>query len=73
MADHTLDCKGLSCPMPIVKISKAAKGLSPGETLAAESDDPAFQADLEAWIRKTGNKLVEFTEGDVCHAIIKKA
>jgi len=29
----TLDCKGLSCPLPIVKTAIAVKKLQPGELL----------------------------------------
>ncbi len=73
MAHHTLDVTGLSCPIPIVRISKAIKGISSGETLAVEADDPAFRPDLEAWVRKTGNRLVEFTDGDVQRAVVEKS
>jgi len=59
--------------MPLVKISKAIKGMAPGETLAVEATDPAFEADLRAWARKTGNILVEFSGGDVQKAVIRKA
>ena len=33
MAAHTLDVRGVSCPMPIVRTSQAMKGLAPGDTL----------------------------------------
>jgi len=59
-----LDCKNLNCPMPIVKISKAFKELLEGDTLEVQATDPAFKADVEAWIRKTGEILVSFTEQD---------
>ena len=29
--DMSLDCKGLACPMPIVKTKKAIEGLVPGK------------------------------------------
>ncbi|HHE39070.1 MAG TPA: hypothetical protein ENL20_10945, partial [Candidatus Cloacimonetes bacterium] len=31
--DQTLDCKGLSCPMPIIKLAKAVKKMNSGEVL----------------------------------------
>ncbi|MCA9692254.1 MAG: sulfurtransferase TusA family protein [Myxococcales bacterium] len=68
-----LDCKGLNCPMPIVKISKAIRGMEPGETLRVEANDPAFKADVHAWIRRMGHALVDFTQdGKVQTAIIRK-
>ncbi len=74
MADEYLDCRSISSPMPIVRISRAAKNLSKGQQIKVEATDPSFQADLEAWIRKTGNELVSFTTDDELHtAIIKLA
>ncbi len=67
-----LDCKGLSCPMPIVKVSKAMKELESGQTLSVEATDPAFIPDIEAWTRKTGHILVHIESGDVQRAIIEK-
>lgn len=75
MASTKLDCKGLSCPMPIVKIAKAFKELTLGDTLEVESTDGAFKPDVEAWAKKTGNVLTLCERaGGVTRAIlIKKA
>ena len=73
MAQHQLDCKELNCPMPIVRISQKIKTLESGDLLEVEACDPAFQADLEAWTEKMGHQLVEFTDGDVKRAIVKKS
>ena len=73
MADKSLDCKQLNCPMPIVKISQTMKEMSAGETLEVEATDLAFQADLKAWIQQMGHELVEFSGGPVQRAVIKKA
>jgi len=73
MADQSLDCKGQSCPMPIVNISRAIKKMTQGQVLEVEATDPAFKADLEAWCQKLGHKLESFTPGDVLRATIRKA
>ncbi|MBL6723770.1 MAG: sulfurtransferase TusA family protein [Rubripirellula sp.] len=74
MADQVLDCKAISCPMPIVRISKAIKTLTVGQTLEVHATDPSFQADVEAWARRTGNELVSFvTEDNVHTALIRIA
>lgn len=62
MAEVQLDCKNLNCPMPIVKISRAFKQLELDDTLEVTATDPAFQADVEAWVRKTGNELLSFDD-----------
>jgi tRNA 2-thiouridine synthesizing protein A len=55
----SLDLKGLSCPLPIIKTAKAMKELAPGELLEAFATDPGSVADFKAWSRTTGNALVE--------------
>ncbi|MDY6835150.1 MAG: sulfurtransferase TusA family protein [Chloroflexota bacterium] len=74
MADQHLDCKQMNCPMPLVAISRAMKGLSCGQVLSVEATDPAFKTDVEAWIKQMGHKLVEFREdGSVQTAVIQKS
>jgi TusA-related sulfurtransferase len=68
-----LDCTGVRCPMPIVMISKKFNQMASGEELQVLATDPAFRPDLEAWLRKTGNIMVSFTEGTTQSAIIKKS
>jgi tRNA 2-thiouridine synthesizing protein A len=60
----TLDLKGLSCPMPIVKTAKAMRDLSPGDVLEAFATDPGSVPDFVAWCRATGNQLLEHSEQD---------
>jgi tRNA 2-thiouridine synthesizing protein A len=70
----TLDLKGLSCPVPIVKTAKAVKELASGELIEALATDPGSVADFAAWCRSTGNELVEQTEQDgVYRFVIRKA
>jgi tRNA 2-thiouridine synthesizing protein A len=64
MADHTLDAKGLNCPLPILKARKALKDVGPGETLEIISTDPGSVADFQAFCRQTGNELLESTNED---------
>jgi tRNA 2-thiouridine synthesizing protein A len=61
-ADQTLDCKGLSCPMPIIKLAKAIKKMGSGEVLEMIGTDPESKADVPAWCEKTGNIFLEQSE-----------
>lgn len=72
MSETKLNCNNLNCPMPIVKISKAFRALKAGQTLEVTATDPAFRADVEAWVRKTGQQLVRFEDGPVKTALIQK-
>jgi tRNA 2-thiouridine synthesizing protein A len=69
----TLDLKGLSCPLPIVKTAKAAKDLRSGELVEVLATDPGSVPDFTAWCRATGNQLVEQTEEDgIYRFVIRK-
>lgn len=71
---ETLDCKGLSCPMPMMKLAKAIKGLNSGEILEMIGTDPGTKSDLPKWCDKTGNVLIEEgeVEGGVFRFLIQK-
>jgi tRNA 2-thiouridine synthesizing protein A len=64
MADHTLDAKGLNCPLPILKARKALKEVPAGGTLEVLSTDPGSVADFQAFCRQTGNELLESSDDD---------
>lgn len=70
----TLDCKGLSCPMPMMKLAKAMKELNTHETLEMLGTDPGTKSDLPRWCEKTGNTLLESSEeaGGVFRYVIQK-
>jgi len=69
----SLDLKGLSCPLPIIKTAKAMKELAPGELLEAFATDPGAVPDFKAWAQTTGNPLVESGEsGGVFHFVLRK-
>lgn len=71
MADRLLDCQGLNCPMPIVEMTKAVKGMESGDLLEVLATDLAFKLDVEAWSRRTGHPIESFEEGEVQRARIR--
>ena len=72
MADHTLDAKGLNCPLPILKARKALKEVPAGGTLEILATDPGSVADFEAFCRQTGNELLEHSEDDGTYRFLIK-
>lgn len=60
--DKTVDYKGLFCPMPIVRVSKAIKEVEVGQVLEMLADDPGSKADMAAWARQTGHDLLEMKQ-----------
>jgi tRNA 2-thiouridine synthesizing protein A len=71
--DETLDCKGLMCPMPIVKLAKKMKEMQVGKVVELISDDPGSKEDIPAWTQRTGNELLETKqEGKIFTFYVKK-
>ncbi len=64
MASSSLDCRGMMCPVPIVRISRAMKELSQGDVLTVQASDPSFGPDIEAWVRKMGHSLESFADAN---------
>jgi tRNA 2-thiouridine synthesizing protein A len=64
MAEITLDARGLACPMPIVKLAKAAKDLASGDQITVLADDPGFEPDVKAWVETQGHELASLAESD---------
>jgi tRNA 2-thiouridine synthesizing protein A len=70
---QTIDARGLSCPMPIVKTAQAARSLSSGAVIELLATDPGSIKDVAAWCRSTGNELVEQTsDGAVYRFVIRR-
>ena len=63
-AHQTLDCMGLYCPMPVLKIRQEMDKLAIGEILEVLADDPAAEEDLKAWAKRTGQKILEIEKTD---------
>ncbi|MCS6770899.1 MAG: FAD-dependent oxidoreductase [Kiritimatiellae bacterium] len=69
----SVDCSGLQCPGPVLKLNAAIQPLAPGDELDVTVSDPGFLADGPAWCRANGHELVEIrAEGPVVRARIRK-
>lgn len=67
-----LDCRGRTCPEPILGLARWARALGSGTTIDVLADDPSFEADLETWCRSTGTELLSVArEGDALRARIR--
>jgi tRNA 2-thiouridine synthesizing protein A len=70
---QTLDARGLSCPMPIVKTAQAIKTMASGALIEVLATDPGSVKDFAAWSRTTGNELVEQTaDGGVYRFVLRR-
>ena len=59
MAEHTLDVRGLMCPLPVLRANKVLRGLATGDRLTVLATDPAAPKDFEAFCDTTRNALEE--------------
>lgn len=74
IANQVLDCKGLACPMPIVRTKKAMDALKPGEVIEMQATDKGSLADIQGWAKNTGHQyLGTIHEGDVLKHYIRKS
>jgi tRNA 2-thiouridine synthesizing protein A len=72
-ADHTLDCYGLLCPMPIIQTAAKIKKMKIGDVLEILSTDKGILEDMPAWCRQTGQEFLGTeVEEDIFKAYVKK-
>ncbi|HBZ82785.1 MULTISPECIES: sulfurtransferase TusA family protein [Brevibacillus] len=72
--DKMLDCKGLACPMPVVRTKKAMEQLAPGQVLEVQATDKGSLADMKGWANSTGHQyLGTVQEGEVLKHFLRKA
>ncbi len=57
-ASVRLNCSGLQCPGPIMKVFDTVKEMEEGQVMEVLASDPGFVRDIEAWCRRTGNTLL---------------
>ena len=69
----TLDAKGLSCPLPVVKARLEIEKLASGDVLEVLATDPGSVADFDNWTKMSGHELLESAEDDGVYTyLIKK-
>ncbi|MFO1153019.1 MAG: sulfurtransferase TusA family protein [Rhodospirillales bacterium] len=58
MTSHTLDARGLACPLPVLRANKHLRTLAAGDELCVAVTDPAAPADFDRFCATTGHVLV---------------
>ncbi len=70
---HLLDCVGLYCPVPVMRAKEEIDTLEPGALMEIVADDPAAEADIPSWAKRTGNELLRsWREGEERHFLVQK-
>ena len=71
--DQVLDCKGMQCPLPVIKTAQAIKTIEPGQVLELLATDPGVEPDMKAWTSRTGNELLGIERhADAFHVLIRR-
>ncbi len=71
--DRTLDAKGLSCPMPLLRTKKEIDKISSGQVLEILGTDPGSRNDLPGWCERSGHEFMgEKEDSGFYHFYIKK-
>ena len=56
--DAVVDATGLLCPMPIVKLAAAVRGVQVGQVVEVTATDPGILADAPAWAQMTRHEII---------------
>lgn len=70
---RTLDVKGLSCPMPLLRAKKEMDRLNSGDILEIIGTDPGSRIDMPGWCARAGHEyLGEKEDAGFFHFYMKK-
>lgn len=61
---QVVDCCGLQCPGPIMKVNQTMADMKDGEVLQVLATDMGFACDISAWCKRTGNTVVKTERRD---------
>ena len=59
-----LDATGLHCPMPVLRLQKALRGLNSGARLVLLASDPMAAVDVPHFLNEHGHKLIASSENN---------
>jgi tRNA 2-thiouridine synthesizing protein A len=54
---EVLDCRGLKCPQPVLKVAIKANSVPAGTTLEVHADCDSFPSDIDKWCTDSGHVL----------------
>jgi len=53
-----VDARGLRCPLPVLRLARAAAHAADGSELELWATDPAAEPDVRAWARMRGHEFL---------------
>ena len=73
MPDEIVDCRGLKCPLPVLKTEKRLAQLQPGARVTVIATDPVAKIDIPLFCTQNGHACEMSVEGEVMHFAIVKS
>jgi len=62
MATHTVNTHRLLCPMPVIRTQDAIATYAPGDIVHVLGTDPGMKADIPAWCRINGHRVMQIED-----------
>ena len=70
---ETIDCRGLKCPLPVLKMEKRLSQLPAGASFVVLATDPMAKIDIPLFCRQNGHACDVSSEAEVMRFQIAKA
>ncbi len=64
MAEIKVDCKGETCPVPLVETRKALRKAKEGDIVEVVGTHPASQKEIPMAVKALGMELIDVQEND---------
>lgn len=72
LPDEIVDCRGLKCPLPVLKMEKRLATAKQGDRLTVLATDPIAKIDIPLHCTQNGHSCEMSSEGDVLRFAIVK-
>ena len=73
MPDEIIDCRGLKCPLPVLKTEKRLAQLKAGARVTVLATDPIAKIDIPLFCTQNGHSCEMSLDGEVMRFAITKA
>ncbi len=71
--DAVLDVRGEACPYPLIRTKKQVDHMNSGEILKVIANDPVAPQNIDAWTKKSGDRILRVeNEGNTFIIYVKK-
>jgi tRNA 2-thiouridine synthesizing protein A len=72
LADEIVDCRGLKCPLPVLRTEKRLAQIKPGTRIVVLATDPIAKIDIPLFCTQNGHGCDMAIEGEVMRFAVVK-